>query len=269
MKMWPLEFNATPDTSPRYRSGGSFRRFGTESKGISGTASCANAARTSLRNNATRKYFIGCLQAAQSTIATTSNQRVSIPLMLRSHVRAASLSDRCLPPYPVSFPFDPDHAMARHDQRDRDSSQAGMPHRARRRRIPDSPRQFAIADRFAERDPHQFRPHAFLKLACLSAPAQNRSPCRLPAKIFFNLLRDRRRCNFHRHRPWPEVELRSRRHSHPLRPMPGQMASQNCIAVFSSETIAFLAEPLVPDSPGGECGPAPCGYSGSFKLAHT
>src|SRR5690348_16094065 len=35
--MCPLELVATPMPSPRYRLGGSFRKFGAESKGISGT----------------------------------------------------------------------------------------------------------------------------------------------------------------------------------------------------------------------------------------
>src|SRR5947208_15125661 len=33
--MWPLEFTATPVASPRWRSGGSFRKSGTEWKRIS------------------------------------------------------------------------------------------------------------------------------------------------------------------------------------------------------------------------------------------
>src|SRR6185503_8547717 len=39
--MCPFELVATPVTSPRYSLSGSFRKFGTESNGISGTASCA------------------------------------------------------------------------------------------------------------------------------------------------------------------------------------------------------------------------------------
>src|SRR5262249_1899678 len=35
--MWPFEFVATPTDSPRYSPGGSFRKFGTEVYGISGT----------------------------------------------------------------------------------------------------------------------------------------------------------------------------------------------------------------------------------------
>src|SRR3954470_22237641 len=46
--MWPFEFVATPIASPRYNPGGNFRKFGTDSKGISGTfcafAFCARAA---------------------------------------------------------------------------------------------------------------------------------------------------------------------------------------------------------------------------------
>src|SRR2546429_5133154 len=39
--MSPFELTAMPDTSPRFMSAGSFKKFGTESKGISGTACCA------------------------------------------------------------------------------------------------------------------------------------------------------------------------------------------------------------------------------------
>src|SRR3954471_16084553 len=35
-KTWPLEFTATPAASPRCRSGGSLRKFGTDSYGIKG-----------------------------------------------------------------------------------------------------------------------------------------------------------------------------------------------------------------------------------------
>src|ERR1700681_4286537 len=38
MKICFFEFNAIPETSPRYISGGSFSTFGTESNGISGTS---------------------------------------------------------------------------------------------------------------------------------------------------------------------------------------------------------------------------------------
>src|ERR1700720_4819886 len=38
MKMCFFEFNAIPETSPRYISGGSFSTFGTESNGIAGTS---------------------------------------------------------------------------------------------------------------------------------------------------------------------------------------------------------------------------------------
>ena len=39
----PFEFTATPEASPRFMSAGSFRKFGAESNGISGTDCCANA----------------------------------------------------------------------------------------------------------------------------------------------------------------------------------------------------------------------------------
>src|SRR5262245_37387636 len=41
--MCPFELTATPATSPRCMSGGSFKRLGTESYGISGGDCCANA----------------------------------------------------------------------------------------------------------------------------------------------------------------------------------------------------------------------------------
>src|ERR1700693_3218131 len=40
--MCPLEFVATPTASPRTMLSGIFKRFGVESKGISGTEICAN-----------------------------------------------------------------------------------------------------------------------------------------------------------------------------------------------------------------------------------
>src|SRR5258706_13895378 len=40
--MCPLEFVATPTASPRTILSGIFKRFGVESKGISGTEICAN-----------------------------------------------------------------------------------------------------------------------------------------------------------------------------------------------------------------------------------
>jgi hypothetical protein len=41
-KTWPLEFTATPGTSPKFVPGGE-GEFGTDSKGISGTAWLSNA----------------------------------------------------------------------------------------------------------------------------------------------------------------------------------------------------------------------------------
>src|ERR1700730_4365522 len=37
----PFEVTATPDASPRFKSGGSLREFGVESNGISATLCCA------------------------------------------------------------------------------------------------------------------------------------------------------------------------------------------------------------------------------------
>ncbi len=42
--MWPFEFTATPGTSPKFIPGGSLKKSGTESKGISGTFCCAKEA---------------------------------------------------------------------------------------------------------------------------------------------------------------------------------------------------------------------------------
>src|SRR5712692_7039043 len=56
-KMLPFEFTATPVTSPRYRSFGSFS--GSEaSNGICGTASCANAGDASNMSNPTSRHFM-------------------------------------------------------------------------------------------------------------------------------------------------------------------------------------------------------------------
>src|SRR5271167_2203271 len=54
--MWPLELTATPAASPMFKSGGSLRKFGTESKGICGT-DCAKAAGLSSTKAATNRRF--------------------------------------------------------------------------------------------------------------------------------------------------------------------------------------------------------------------
>src|SRR5712671_5818535 len=56
--MCPLELTATPEASPRCISGGSFRKFGTESKGISGAACCANADGLNSTNKPTSHVFM-------------------------------------------------------------------------------------------------------------------------------------------------------------------------------------------------------------------
>src|SRR3954452_6376825 len=63
-KTWPLEFTATPAASPRCRSGGSFRKFGTESYGIEGAgcpalpSSCASAGAANAMSAAASQCFI-------------------------------------------------------------------------------------------------------------------------------------------------------------------------------------------------------------------
>jgi hypothetical protein len=59
MKMCPLEFTATPETSPRYIPAGSLIALGTESKAMSG-APCANSASGAHRKNTKKNanFFI-------------------------------------------------------------------------------------------------------------------------------------------------------------------------------------------------------------------
>jgi len=60
-KTFPLEFTATPATSPKLRSAGSLKKSGTESKGISGT-DCAKAAEIeSRRRKIAAQYLMGRL----------------------------------------------------------------------------------------------------------------------------------------------------------------------------------------------------------------
>src|SRR4029077_14665173 len=60
--MWPFEFRATPASSPKLRSAGSLKRFGTESNGISGTACCApRVVAHKAINSPKRMRFIGSL----------------------------------------------------------------------------------------------------------------------------------------------------------------------------------------------------------------
>src|SRR5271169_1005582 len=71
--MWPLELTATPEASPRFMSGGSFSRFGTESKGISGGCCCANADGLSSMSAPTSQVFmrtslVFCLQRLAPSI---------------------------------------------------------------------------------------------------------------------------------------------------------------------------------------------------------
>src|ERR1700690_467086 len=57
-KIWCLEFTAMPATSPKYMSVGSFRKSGTESKGISGTSDCASASMGSESARQASRCFI-------------------------------------------------------------------------------------------------------------------------------------------------------------------------------------------------------------------
>ena len=57
-KTWPLELTETPETSPRYMLGGSFRGLGTESKAMTGTFCCASAEGANRNNNPTSQCFM-------------------------------------------------------------------------------------------------------------------------------------------------------------------------------------------------------------------
>src|SRR5262245_44060926 len=51
--MWPFEFTAIPATSPKFMSGGSFRKFGTESKAMSAARGACAVARLRLETEKT------------------------------------------------------------------------------------------------------------------------------------------------------------------------------------------------------------------------
>src|SRR6266446_3804543 len=57
--MWPLEFTATPGTSPKFMPCGSFGKSGTESKAISGAVCWASAGPASSAKHAIMNAFIG------------------------------------------------------------------------------------------------------------------------------------------------------------------------------------------------------------------
>src|SRR6516162_3909128 len=61
-KICPFEFTATPEASPKCRSLGSLKKFGTESNGISGTACCANSAGLTINSKGRRNRFIVVLR---------------------------------------------------------------------------------------------------------------------------------------------------------------------------------------------------------------
>src|SRR5689334_23875892 len=78
MKMCFFEFTAIPDTSPRYRSVGSFRKFGTESNGISGTSAArtgANAAALRPANAISKYRFKVASWITSGTIPKTAGGR--------------------------------------------------------------------------------------------------------------------------------------------------------------------------------------------------
>src|SRR5260370_17678751 len=56
--MWPLELTATPATSPRWTSGGSFRKSGTEWKRTSGGC-WANRGAAAKKSRTKTKRFMG------------------------------------------------------------------------------------------------------------------------------------------------------------------------------------------------------------------
>src|SRR5262245_17715326 len=57
-KTCPLEFTATPGTSPKLVPAGSFKKSADESNGISGTLCCANAWNAISTNNVNRQDFM-------------------------------------------------------------------------------------------------------------------------------------------------------------------------------------------------------------------
>src|SRR5580700_9609017 len=67
--MWPLEFTATPGTSPKFMPGGSLKKSGTESKEISGTVCWAKDSGASKTSIAKSVVFIVGISAFESTPA--------------------------------------------------------------------------------------------------------------------------------------------------------------------------------------------------------
>ena len=59
---WPLEFTATPETSPKFVPGGSLGKSGTDSNGRSGTRSWANDGDVEISNSAQNTAFIDNLR---------------------------------------------------------------------------------------------------------------------------------------------------------------------------------------------------------------
>src|ERR1700682_3551035 len=71
--MWPLELTATPATSPKYKSAGSFRNPGMERKGISGTRGCCARSELAVARNKSRaQRLIGLRIAGRNWQIITS-----------------------------------------------------------------------------------------------------------------------------------------------------------------------------------------------------
>src|SRR5215813_9582738 len=60
--MCPFEFTATPETSPKYKSGGSCKKSGTERNGISGTGGCCAQREQGVRSNTRSQNLMGDLR---------------------------------------------------------------------------------------------------------------------------------------------------------------------------------------------------------------
>src|SRR5580692_4561281 len=127
--MWPLELTATPETSPKYKSAGSLRRFGTESKGIS----CANAVPT-IDKAASKKYFMEAqsINAGRPILAAAALSGGSSAAY--QTLPSQQLLFQLNPPrVPGQFPVGPDNPMARHNQRN-GIRRVSPPNRPRSRR---------------------------------------------------------------------------------------------------------------------------------------
>src|SRR5258707_15647400 len=75
----PFELTATPDTSPTFMSGGSFRKLTLPSNGISGTGCCANdvAARSSATRVMARHFMAASYGGGQYGDRRRADQALS------------------------------------------------------------------------------------------------------------------------------------------------------------------------------------------------